>query len=110
VGVMRGAVPARMRHIAVNGKEAARAFPIKRGRRRGAAHLLSGFGLWFSRRPRPTIMGCRTVASPVPPILPARHASPMPLRWQAVEAGNRAVADWGSGSVVIPCAFEGRIG
>ena len=29
---------------------------------------------------------------------------------QAVEAGNQAVADWGSGSVLIPCAPDDRIG
>ena len=43
MGVMHGVVPARMRHITVNGKEAARAFPIKRNNRRHAAHLPSAF-------------------------------------------------------------------
>ena len=41
VGFMRGAVAALMRHIVVNGKEAARAFPIKRKNHRRAAHLPS---------------------------------------------------------------------
>ena len=36
VGVMRGAVATIMCHIAVNGKEAARAFPIKKEENAGA--------------------------------------------------------------------------
>ena len=39
VGVVRGAVHARLRYIVMNGKEAARAFPIKRRNHRHAAHL-----------------------------------------------------------------------
>ena len=61
-------------HVSHRGKEAARAFHIKRGRRRGAAHLLSGLGSWSSRRLCPPIMGWGTVASPIPSILLARHA------------------------------------
>ena len=37
--VMCGAVSARMHHIMEDGKEAARAFPVKRNNRRRAAHL-----------------------------------------------------------------------
>ena len=56
------------------------------------------------------ITGWGEVASPVPSVLHVRHASFMRLGWQAVEAGNRAVAGWGSGLVPIPCASGGWIG
>ena len=39
MGGMRGEVLARMRHMQLMGKEAARAFPGKRNNRGGAAHL-----------------------------------------------------------------------
>ena len=68
------------------------------------AHLLDGAGSLSSRRPLPMFTGWGEVASPVPSVLHVRHAPFMRLGWQAVEAGNRAVAGWGSGSVLIPCA------
>ena len=73
-------------------------------------HLLNGAEARSSRRPLPTITGWGEFASPVPSVLHVRHASFMRLWWQAVEAGNRAVAGWGSGSVPIPCASGGWIG
>ena len=105
MGGMRGAVSAGMRHVVV--KRRLRAFPINGGRRGGAAHLLNGAEAQSSRRPLPAITGWGVVVSPVPSVLHVRHASFMRLWWQAVEAGNRAVADWGSGSVSIPCAPGG---
>ena len=97
-------------HASYRSKEAARAFPVKRGRRGGAAHLLNGSGPRSSRRPLPTITGWGVVASPVPSVLHVCHVSPMHLGWQTVEAGNRAVAGWGGGSVLAPCTFCVLIG
>ena len=94
-------------HASHHGKEAARAFPIKRGRLGGAAHLLRGARSRSSRRPHPMITGWGEVASLIPSVLHVRHASSMHLWWQAVEIGNWAVAGWGSGSVSIPCASGG---
>ena len=97
-------------HASHCSKEATRAFPIKIGRRGGAAHLLNGVGSRSSRRPLPTITGWGEVASPVPSVLHVCHASFMRLWWQMVEARNRAAAGWGGGSVPIPIAFGVWIG
>ena len=103
-----GLSSARMRHVVVKG--AVRAFPINGGRRGGATHLLNGAETWSSRHPLPTITGWGGVASHVPSVLHVRHVSPMRLRWQTVEAGNRAVDGWGGGSALAPCAFRVLIG
>ena len=108
MGVMRGAVP-RM-HASHRSKEAARAFPIKRGRRGGAAHLLNGAGAWSSRRPPPTITGWGEVTSPIASVLHARHMVLTRSGWRTVEAGNRAVMGRGSELVPVPCAFCVLIG
>ena len=108
MGGMRGAVSAGMRHVAV--KRRLRAFPINGGRRGGAAHLLNGAEARSSRRPLPTFTGWGEVASPVPSVLHVHHMPPMRLGWQTVEAGHRAVAGWGAGSVPAPCAFCALIG
>ena len=108
MGGMRG-VGSR-RHASHRSKGAVRAFPINGGRHGGVAHLLNGAEARSSRHPLPTITGWGVVVSPVPSVLHVRHVSPMRLGWQTVEAGNRAVAGWGSGSVLIPCASSGWIG
>ena len=108
MGSMRG-VGSR-RHASHHSKGAVRAFPINGGRRGGAAHLLNGAEVRSSRRPLPTIMGWGEVALPVPSVLHVRHVSPMRLGWQTVEAGNRAVAGWDSGSALAPCASRVLIG
>ena len=56
------------------------------------------------------IKGWGEVASPIPSVLHVFHVPPMRLGWQTVEAGNRAVAGWGGGSVLAPCAFRVLIG
>ena len=106
MGSMRG-VGSR-RHASHRSKGAVRAFPITGGRR--AAHLLNGAEARSSRRPLPTITGWGVVVSPVPLVLHVCHMSPMRLGWQTVEARNRAVAGWGGGSVLAPCAFRILIG
>ena len=79
-------------HASRRSKGTVRAFPINRGRRGGAAHLLNGAEARSSRRPLPTITRWGEVASPVPSVLHVRHVSPMRLGWRTVEAGNRATA------------------
>ena len=66
----------------------------------------SGLGLQGAHAPR-SQGGER---SPHPSLRLSLLATCLSCRWQAVEAGNRAVADWGSGSVLIPCALDDRIG
>src|SRR3954468_8244611 len=97
-----------MRHVVVKGE--VRAFPINGGRRGGATNLLNGAKAWSSRRPLPAVTGWGEVASPVASILHACHVAPMRLGWRSVEAGNRVVAGWGSGLVLVPRAFRVLIG
>ena len=65
VGVMRGAVPACMRHIMV--KRRLVPSPQKEGGAEARPIYSGGLGSWPSRRPRPTITGWGTVTSPLPP-------------------------------------------
>jgi len=69
VGVMRGAVPARMRHVTINGKEVARAFPIKRNNRRRTAHLPSAPSPFLEPPSLPSSFSSSRFRSP-PPRLP----------------------------------------
>ena len=93
----------RMRHVVVKGggsrlpykwREAWRHGPFTE-RGRGAVFKAStphDHGVGSGRLTRPLGSACR-------------HVSPMRLGWQTVQVGNRAVAGWGGGSVLAPCAF-----
>ena len=82
---------------------------VKGGRHGGTAHLLGWTRVvaFKALAPHDHGVGSGRLACP---FYVAHFATCPSCRWQEVEAGNRAVADWGSGPVLIPCAPDDRIG